>query len=41
MTQPPALVCCERLMPGSRLVNKLQDLNYRVQTVNGPGSVLI
>jgi CheY-like chemotaxis protein len=34
MTQPLALVFYERLMPGSQLVNKLQDLNYRVQTVN-------
>jgi len=28
--QPLALVCYERLMPGSQLVNRLQDLNYRV-----------
>jgi len=38
MTQPLALVCYEKLMPGSQLVNKLQDLNYRVQTVNDPAS---
>jgi len=36
MTQPLALVYYEKLMPGSQLVNKLQDLNYRVQTVNNP-----
>lgn len=36
MTQPLALVYYEKLMPGSQLVNKLQDLNYRVQTVNDP-----
>jgi len=36
MTQPLALVFYEKLMPGSQLVNKLQDLNYRVQTVNDP-----
>ena len=34
MTQPLALVYYEKLMPGSQLVNRLQDLNYRVQTVN-------
>jgi CheY-like chemotaxis protein len=33
MTQPLALVLYERLLPGSQLVNRLQDLNYRVQTV--------
>jgi len=30
MPQPLALVFYERLMPGSQLVNRLQDLNYRV-----------
>jgi len=34
MTQPLALVFYEKLMPGSQLVNRLQDLQYRVQTVN-------
>jgi len=29
-----ALVLYERLMPGSRLVNRLQDLKYRVQPVS-------
>ena len=33
MTQPLALVLYEKLLPGSQLVNRLQDLNYRVQTV--------
>ena len=33
MTQPLALVFYEKLMPGSQLVNRLQDLNYRVQAV--------
>lgn len=36
MTQPLALVLFERLLPGSQLVNRLQDLNYRVQTVSDP-----
>jgi CheY-like chemotaxis protein len=30
LMQPLALVFYERLMPGSQLVNRLQDLNYRV-----------
>lgn len=34
MTQPLAIVFYERLMPGSQLVNRLQDLNYRVLAVN-------
>lgn len=34
MTQPLALVLYERILPGSQLVNRLQDLNYRVQTLN-------
>ncbi len=37
MTQPLALVFYEKLMPGSQLVNRLQDLNYRVQAVNDSG----
>ncbi len=33
MTQPLALVVYEKLLPGSQLVNRLQDLQYRVQTL--------
>ena len=33
MTKPLALVLYEKLLPGSQLVNRLQDLNYRVETV--------
>ena len=33
MMQPLALVVYEKLLPGSQLVNRLQDLNYRVQAV--------
>ena len=33
MTQPLALVLYERLLPGSQIVNRLQDLNYRVQAI--------
>lgn len=34
MPSPLAIVFHERLMPGSQLVNRLQDLQYRVLTVN-------
>jgi CheY-like chemotaxis protein len=40
MTKPLALVLYERLMPGSQLVNRLQDLGYRVETVNGSKSLV-
>ncbi|HTL55624.1 MAG TPA: hypothetical protein VL361_08085 [Candidatus Limnocylindrales bacterium] len=33
MTQPLALVLYEKLLPGSQLVNRLQDLKYRVQAI--------
>lgn len=33
MTKPLALVFYERLMPGTQLVNRLQDLGYRVHTI--------
>ena len=33
MTTPLAFVCYERLLPGSQLVNRLQDLGYRTQVV--------
>jgi len=39
MTQPLALVLYEKLLPGSQLVNRLQDLNYRVQAVNDLASL--
>jgi CheY-like chemotaxis protein len=34
--QPLAIVYYERLMPGSQLVIKLQDISYRVLTLNKP-----
>ncbi len=40
MTQPLALVLYERLLPGSQLVNRLQDLNYRVQTLTEAAKLL-
>src|SRR6185369_10581907 len=33
VTQPLALVAYEELTPGTQLVNRLQDLQYRVQAV--------
>jgi len=35
MTSPLAFLMYEELLPGSQLPNKLQDLGYRVQTLNG------
>ena len=40
MTKPLALVFYERLMPGTQLVNRLQDLGYRVLAITEP-SLLI
>ena len=40
MTDPLALVLYDKLMPGSALVNRLQDLKYRVQTINTPAALL-
>jgi CheY-like chemotaxis protein len=34
MTEPLALVLYEKLLPGSQLVNRLQDMNYRVQAIS-------
>jgi CheY-like chemotaxis protein len=33
MSEPLALVVYEKLLPGSQVVNRLHDLNYRVETV--------
>jgi CheY-like chemotaxis protein len=40
MTQPLALILYEKLLPGSQLVNRLQDAGYRVQTVPGADSLV-
>jgi CheY-like chemotaxis protein len=40
VTQPLAIVFYEKLLPGSQLVNRLQDLNYRVQSVTDPAVLL-
>src|SRR3954468_12104160 len=34
MTQPLALLLYEKLLPGTQLVNRLQDLGWRVQTLH-------
>ena len=40
MTQPLALVLYEKLLPGSQLVNRLQDLGYQVQALTDAGSLV-
>ena len=40
MTQPLALVVYEKLLPGTQLVNRLQDLSYRVRAVTDPTTLL-
>ena len=40
MTQPLALVVYEKLLPGTQLVNRLQDLNYRVRAVTDSTTLL-
>ncbi|MDB6016212.1 MAG: Response regulator receiver protein [Pedosphaera sp.] len=40
MTQPLALVLYEKLLPGTQLVNRLQDLGYRVLTVPGADALV-
>ena len=40
MTEPLALLVYENLLPGSQLVNRLQDLKYRVQTLNDPATLV-
>jgi CheY-like chemotaxis protein len=39
VTEPLAIVFYERLMPGSQLVNRLQDLHYRVLAVSNAALV--
>jgi CheY-like chemotaxis protein len=40
MKQPLALLLYEKLLPGGQLVNKLQDLGYRVQPVPDPADLV-
>lgn len=39
MNNPLALIFYKKLLPGSQLVNRLQDLGYRVQTVSDPSTL--
>lgn len=40
MTKPLALLFYEKLLPGSQLLNRLQDLGYRVKTTSEVNSLL-
>src|SRR5437868_5516884 len=40
MTRPLALFVYERLLPGGQLVNRLQDLGYRVQSLADPATLV-
>ena len=40
MIQPLALVLYEKLLPGTQLVNRLQDTNYRVRAVTDPDALV-
>ena len=40
MKRPLALLLYEKLLPGGQLVNRLQDLGYRVQPVPGPADLV-
>ena len=39
MTEPLALLAYRKLLPGSQLKNRLEDLGYRVQTLADPDSL--
>jgi CheY-like chemotaxis protein len=40
VTQPLALVLYEKLLPGTQLINRLQDLHYRVAPITQPDQLL-
>ncbi len=40
MIQPLALIFYEKLLPGSQVVNRLQDMSYRVQVVADPAALV-
>ena len=40
MTQPLVLLLCEKLLIGSQLTTRLQDMDYRVQSVPDVGSLV-
>ena len=39
MTQPLALLLYEKLLPGTQLVNRLQDLGWRVHTLHDAAAI--
>lgn len=40
MIQPLALVVYEKLLPGTQLVNRMQDLHYRVRAITDSNTLL-
>jgi CheY-like chemotaxis protein len=40
MSSPLALVCYEKILPGSQVVSRLQDLGYRVHAVTDAGALV-
>jgi CheY-like chemotaxis protein len=40
VTQPLALLLYEKLLPGGQLINRLQDIGYRVQPVPVPADLV-
>ncbi len=40
MTKPLALVLYEQLLPGTQLINRLQDFGYRVQSTSAPDDLV-
>jgi CheY-like chemotaxis protein len=40
MTEPLAVVAYEKLLPATQLVNRLQDLKYRVLAVTDPDTLI-
>lgn len=40
MTEPLALVVYEKLLPGTQLVNRLQDLKYRVKAITDASTLV-
>ena len=37
--EPLAMLLYQKLLPGTQLVNRLQDLRYRVQTIGDPAEL--
>lgn len=40
MTRPLALICYEKLLPGSQVANRLQDLGYRVRAISDAATLV-